>query len=86
MSKNAVEPERSKKIWRMRVAFRISKATRVQAQATGLHQHTRVLTHTSMYYLLLFHDNDFVNVPHYYVICIYIHVYIYIYIYIASLM
>ena len=52
MSKNMVEPGRPQTIWRMPVAWWISKATHVQAHAQArthtpapTHMHTRTLTH-----------------------------------------
>jgi hypothetical protein len=55
MSKNMLEPERTQTIWRLRVAYWISKPTRMHAR-------------TQKYVILLFHGNSgFVNAPQCYV-------------------
>ena len=80
MSKNVVEPEKTQKIWRMGVAYWISKQAHARARAptlthTHTHTHTHALTHVrasthAQKYVILtaFHGNSgFVNVPQYYV-------------------
>jgi hypothetical protein len=49
MSKNTVEPERAQQIWLQRVAYWISKATRVQAHSRArapTHSHTHMHTYS----------------------------------------
>ena len=62
MSKNMVEPERTPTIWRLRVAYWISKPTRSQAHARArapktthplTHTHTHTHAHRNMCYLFL---------------------------------
>jgi hypothetical protein len=59
MSKNTVEPEGTQRIWRMRVAYWISKLTRA---STRQRSYERARKNTNVQYLLLFHGNSgFVN-------------------------
>ena len=53
MSKNTVEPEGTQRIWRLRVAYWISKLTRASTRTDE-----RVRKDTNMQYLLLFHDGS----------------------------
>ena len=54
MSKNLMEPERTQAIWRLRVAYWVSKPTRTQAHAracllTHIHTHTDARTHRRLH-------------------------------------
>ena len=54
MFKNIVKPQRTKTIWRLRVAYWISKLTRAQAQVrvrtpTPTYTHVRTTAHTEIY-------------------------------------
>jgi hypothetical protein len=67
-----LEPERTQKIWCLRVTYSIRKFTRAQARArirapTTTHPHTH--THTQKYAILIaFYDNNgLVNATQYYV-------------------
>ena len=58
-SKHVVQPERTQTIWRLRVAYWISKPTCAQAHACVLaatYTHTHARTHTHAHALALTHS------------------------------
>ena len=73
MSKNVVDPEGTQTIWRVRLAYSISKPIRAQAHARACAptpiQQTHPHTHTHKYVILIaFHGNSsFVNAPQCYI-------------------